>query len=90
MTTKEIAQAIRNELKENGYNSRKVGVKFQFAGYSAVIWVTIKDQSISKKEIENIALKYENVYRDEITGEILQGGNDYVFVDYSADIKYAA
>nr|DAV45700.1 MAG TPA: Large polyvalent protein associated domain 29 [Caudoviricetes sp.] len=79
MTDKERLAAIRKELKEHGYNNRRVSVRF--SGYSA-IYVTIKELAINKKEIENIAMKYESYSRDERTGEILSGGNTFVFVDY--------
>lgn len=82
MTDKERCIAIRNELKQHGYNSRRVGVRYQIAGYSAAIYVTIKEKEIDKKEIENIAMKYNDIDRDERTGEILMGGNTFVFVDY--------
>lgn len=78
MTDKERLAAIRKELKEHGYNNRRVGVRYD--GYA--IWVTIKELAIDKKEIESIAMKYESYSRDEHTGEILQGGNTFVFVDY--------
>lgn len=78
MTDNERLAAIRKELKEHGYNNRRVGVSYD--GYA--IWLNIKELVIDKKEIENIAMKYENYSIDERTGEILQGGNTFVFVDY--------
>lgn len=78
MTDDERLAAIRKELKEHGYNNRRVGVRFD--GYA--ILVNIKELAIDKKEIESIAMKYENYDCDERTGEILSGGNTFVFVDY--------
>lgn len=78
MTDKERLAAIRKELKEHGYNNRRVGVSYD--GYA--IRLNIKELAIDKKEIENIAMKYENYSRDERTGEILSGGNTFVIVDY--------
>lgn len=78
MTDKERLAAIRKELKEHGYNNRRVGVSYD--GYA--IRLNIKELAIDKKEIENIAMKYENYSRDERTGEILSGGNTFVLVDY--------
>lgn len=78
MTDKERLAAIRKELKEHGYNNRRVGVSYD--GYA--IRLKIKELAIDKKEIENIAMKYENYSRDERTGEILSGGNTFVIVDY--------
>lgn len=78
MTDNERLAAIRKELKEHGYNNRRVGVSYD--GYA--IWLNIKELAIDIKEIENIVMKYENYSRDERTGEILQGGNTFVFVNY--------
>lgn len=78
MTDQERLAAIRQELKEHGYSNRRVGVSYD--GYA--IRLTIKELAIEMKEIENIAMKYENYSRDERTGEILSGGNTFVFVDY--------
>lgn len=78
MTDNERLAAIRKELKEHGYNNRRVGVSYD--GYA--IRLNIKELAIDIQEIENIAMKYENYSRDERTGEILSGGNTFVFVDY--------
>lgn len=79
MTDSERVVAIRQALKEHGYNNRKVGVRYD--GYT--IWLTIKDLAIDIKEIEQLAKGYESYERDEFTGEILSGGNTFVFVNYA-------
>lgn len=79
MTDSERIAAIRQVLKEHGYSNRKVGVRYD--GYA--ILLTIKDLSINIKEIEKLTKGYESYERDEITGEILSGGNTFVFVDYA-------
>ena len=79
MTDSERVVAIRQALKEHGYNNRKVGVRYD--GYA--IWLTIKDLAIDIKEIEQLAKGYESQERDEFTGEILSGGNTFVFVNYA-------
>lgn len=79
MTDSERVVAIRQALKEHGYNNRKVGVRYD--GYA--IWLTIKDLAIDIKEIEQLAKGYESYERDEFTGEILSGGNTFVFVNYT-------
>lgn len=83
MTTKERVQAIRNTLKSNGYSNRQISVTNDGA-----IWVTIKDSNIKLEDIENLVKKYEHYYADEATGEILSGGNTFVFVQY--DYKLSA
>lgn len=77
MTTKKTVQAVRNTLKSKGYNNRKISVTNDGA-----IWVTVKDLSIKLDDIEKLVKKHEHYYTDEITGEILQGGNTFIFVQY--------
>lgn len=73
----EIAKRIRKELKDVGYNSRQVSV----TSSSCAIHCRIKTDNVDKKTVEGIALKYENIHYDTYTGEILAGGNTYVFVE---------
>lgn len=80
MTSTEKAKAIRAALKEAGFNQKQISVKKQFGVYSVAFNVTIRDANIDKSTIENIVNKFKSIDRDEITGEILAGGNDYVFV----------
>lgn len=80
MTTKELAVKIRDELKQRGYNSRKIGVRYEFCGYSSVIHVAVKDENIDIEEVRGWLKRYESIDRDERTGEVLQGGNTYISV----------
>lgn len=80
MTTKEVATQIRDDLKQRGYNSRKVGVRFDFCGYSSVVIVTLKDDTLDVEKVREWIKKYEAIDRDERTGETLQGGNTYIRV----------
>lgn len=77
-----VVNEIRKELKAMGYTSRQVSVRTKGAGYSDSIRITIKDVSIREKEIQAIADKYESIRYDEYSGEILSGGNLYIFVEY--------
>ena len=88
MTDRERVSAIRLTLKEKGYNSRRVGVTYKVAGYSAIIRVTIKEPEIDKGEIENLVKGFNAIDIDERTGEILEGGNTFVSVHY--DYKLSA
>ncbi len=81
-TNKEIKKEITAELKEAGYNSRKVSVSVKDAGWSTKIDITINDPTVNAHEIEAIVNKRESIDRDERTGEILAGCNTYVFVAY--------
>lgn len=84
MTSTEKAKAIRTALKEAGFNQKQINVKKQFGGYSVAFYVTIRDANIDKSTIENIVNKFKSIDYDERTGEILEGGNDYVFVKKSS------
>ena len=77
----ELAKEIRSELKkELGLNSRNVSVRCPHYG---CIRVEVKNKDTQKhyEAIKAIAKKYEKVDRCESTGEILSGGNTYIFVD---------
>jgi len=77
LTDKEIAKAIRKELKEKlGYTSRQISVR----SYGSSVDVVIKEESIDKEAVEKIAYPFEEVDRCEVTGEVLAGGNTFVFV----------
>lgn len=49
MTDSERVVAIRQALKEHGYNNRKVGVRYD--GYA--IWLTIKIWPLTSKKLSN-------------------------------------
>ena len=76
------AKKLREELKKLGYNSRKISVVVR---HYTSINVKIKDVTIGLQEIKKIADKYKSIDYCQISGEILEGGNDFVFVDYDRD-----
>lgn len=80
MTAIEKVSKLRNELKELGYNNRKVSIKLDRGTFEESIWVNVKCET-SREEFEkirSIAKAYEEV--DYHKGELLTGGNTYVFV----------
>jgi len=86
MTMTEKAKAVRVEIKkELGFNSREVKVRKD----GCAINVKLDSIEAVKKinEIEKVANKFENVRYDERTGEILGGGNTFVFVEVSDKIR---
>ena len=78
MTTKELSATIRADLKQRGYSSRKIGVRFEFCGYSSVVILTVKDDTLDVEKVREWAKSYESIDRDERTGETLEGGNTYI------------
>ena len=88
MISTERTKEIRTKLKEaHGITSRQVSVRIR---HGSSINIDINDPSVDIKEVENIAKGYESVDRCEFSGEILAGGNTFVFVDYTAKAKDAA
>lgn len=90
MLAKEQAQELRQTLKKLGYSSKQVSVTSRRSGYSTAIDVTIKDLSIPMKVVNEAAGKYEKIDREEGTGEILLGGNNYVDVSFDYEVLSAA
>lgn len=76
------ANQIKKELKEAGIPTKKISVRCDGS-----VHVTIKDLSISIEAVEKVVKKHEHYQRDEYNGEILQGGNTFVFVDYDWGLK---
>lgn len=87
MTNKELGTAIRADLKKAGYNSRDISVRVSDAGYSTRVNVKIKTPAVYLRDVEKQLRKFESIDRDEVTGEVLMGGNVYVFVEYDYNVK---
>ena len=82
MTIKEKAQALRKELKEElGLTSKQVSVR---VNHGIAIDVRIK-ALVNPDKVEKLARKYEKIDRCHASGEILQGGNDFVSVEFDYD-----
>jgi len=83
---KEKAQELRKELKAIGISNKDVSVRVKPCTYSEVMDVKIKNLDVDIRKVQELAMKYEEINRDEFSGEILSGGNDFVFVDYDFQI----
>ena len=78
MYVTEIAASIRSCLKKTlGYTNRQVSVKAHWGA----IWVKAKVAGLDLQKVHDIAMKFYDVERCEFTGEILSGGNTFVFVE---------
>ena len=78
MSDSASAAAIRYSLKKVlGYSNRQVSVKVR----DYAIWVKAKVAGLDMQKVYDIAIKFKSVERCEFTGEILSGGNTYVFVE---------
>ncbi|MBK2257559.1 hypothetical protein [Francisella philomiragia] len=72
------SKEIKREL------AKELGVKFNdfsVRGRYSAIDVDIKTL-VSKSSVKKVTDKYEKIDRCDYTGEILAGGNTFVFVDY--------
>lgn len=85
--SKAIRERIKNEL---GYTSKQVSVRSSNCGYSDETRITVKDLSCDFEAIEKIAKSFEKVDYDQYNGEILSGGNTYIFVAYDWDVLHQA
>lgn len=78
-----LVDAIKKDLKKKGYTSRQVSVTKRRGGFNVAIRLLIKDMlNVDLDFIDSIVKKYESFDRDERTGEILSGGNTFIFVEY--------
>lgn len=82
MTNKELSLEIRNILKVAGIKRTDLSVKVSDAGYSTAIHIKIKNPEISRRMVEDLVKGYNQVERDEFNGEVLEGSNQYLFVEY--------
>ena len=76
MTTKEKAKQIRTELKKANI---KASVRMDNGCYSSAINVNLANL-YDMKQAQAICKKYEKYERCDKSGEILSGGNTFVFV----------
>ncbi len=89
---KEEAAFIRTVLKkELGLTSRDVSVKARSGGYSSSVNVSIKTTKALalRKKIEKVGESQESYERDYASGEILSGGNTFIFVDLDYKFRKA-
>ena len=69
----EVAKEIRKELKQR-FPGTKFSVRTSRSGSITISWVDFPTQ----EAVEAVTGKYEEIRRDEVTGEILGGGNLFV------------
>jgi len=77
INTKEIRKQMKKEL---GYNAKQVSVGSKNGNCT----FTIRDAKVNKGKVKEFANNFEKIDRCQMTGEILLGGNTFVNV-YSTD-----
>lgn len=88
---KEIATKIRKLLAAEGIPARSVIVRSD----NNSVNVTIKDAAIGSDKVRAIAGQFEKIDRCQVSGEILSGGNTYIFAKHDWELvavveKYVA
>lgn len=76
----DLKKSIREQLKAAGYNSRKVSVTERPGGLEYCLNLRIKDDAVDEEVVSEIASNARSVDRCPVSGDILGGGNTYVFV----------
>lgn len=82
---KDRAKQIRQRLKNLGYTSKQISVTSKHA-----INITIKDLTIELEAIKRIGDEYREIDYCQVSGEILSGGNTFVFTQYDWQAEKAA
>lgn len=84
MTNKELKQAIKDKLQQNGFDTRPktMGISVRNSLYDISVRITIRDITLSTWEIEKVVNRFEQIRYDEYCGEILAGCNTYVNVEH--------
>ena len=77
----ETAKKMNDALKKAGFNRRQVTVRHCRALYDDDYRIKVRDPKVSLLQIEEIVGEFESIRYDEYSGEILEGCNNYVFVD---------
>ena len=78
MKTKEYAKLIRQDLKKT-FPNIKFSVRSDVYSMGSSININYSGD-IERSEVEKVVQKYEQIDRDQY-GEILSGGNMFVFVN---------
>ncbi len=77
----ETAKKMNDALKKAGFNRRQVTVRHRRALYDDDYRIKVRDPNVSLLQVEEIVGEFESIRSDEYSGEILEGCNNYVFVD---------
>ena len=81
------AKDIKKEIvSKTTLRASDISATTSYGGYSSSIRIKVK-KLYPLSKIEEIANKYQKIDRDERSGEILSGGNSFVFVEYDSKTK---
>jgi hypothetical protein len=86
MGANELKKSMFDEFQKHGITKKQIKISARFSMYDECATVTIKDLTIPKRKVQEIAQPFESYERDQRTGEILQGGNTFISVKYDYDL----
>lgn len=81
----DVSKQVRAALKAAGLGPRQVSVRSKSYSMGSTVEVRIKVWSVALGAVEALVRPFEQVRRDEATGEILCGGNTHIAVEYEHD-----
>lgn len=84
-TYESASQKARKALKAAGYKANQVSIRTSRGGGSFT--ATVRSADVSLLAVEEIVNQFESIDRCEYSGEILAGGNTFVHVQYSDDVR---
>ncbi|MDE6504856.1 MAG: hypothetical protein K2L42_03200 [Clostridia bacterium] len=88
--SREVTKAIKEALKKAGIDTRFISVRHKWCGYSESYHIEISSTEIDRDKVRRICNNFQKIDWDERSGEILMGGNTYIWVDYCWDIRKKA
>ena len=84
----DLGTMIRDALKKAGYKVPKdISIRKNRGGYETSFTITVKSFTIDLDDVKKITNRFKDVDYDEVTGEILAGGNTYIHVQYDANLE---
>lgn len=77
------AELMQSALKAVGITRKQVSCSM----HNGSITAKIKDLTIDPETVKQVGYQFESYQRDQYSGEILCGGNTFVFVEYDRSIE---
>lgn len=78
---------MKRILKASGIDTKLVKIGHRYCGFDESYNVRLYSRSIDLKKVEALLRPFRSVDHDPITGEILMGGNTYLWADYDWSIR---
>lgn len=82
MNTSELRKQVREAVKNFGLTNKDVSVSVKCSGYSDRVDVRAKHPDIDFKGLQIALSKFKDIDYCRASGEILSGGNTYVFIHH--------